>query len=412
MSLLYEIINPDQVSRADLAVFIPSYEEAANISLPVAKVSLGLKKFFPDLASVIVNCDNNSGDGTREAFFAAESGTPRVYVSTPPGVRGKGANLQNIFQLAADFSARAVVMVDANLLSIKTTWIKSLAGPILSGQAEYTSPLYVRQKLDAPVGRGLVYPMMRMLFGRRVLQPICVDHAFSGRLNEIFRQREWALDDRGYKSDLGLLSTAIINQASICQSFMAHPRISTVASLDYDLPRSFSYVVRALFDLMIETWGFWRGVKRSRPTCMAGLDEPVPSPPPEAEGSRDYLLNGFIELGREFKPVWGQYFPPDLAAELAAGLTLAEGGGRPEMSIDLWRRVIFAAALAYKNAEPDGRLALSRALAPLFLARELVANLAFEGLTVGQTNSRVEEDALNFEMARAELTTAWAAGAA
>ncbi len=408
--MVHEVINPEEVTRADIAVFIPSYQEADNIALPTKKAAAGLKKFYPDLSSVIVNCDNGSGDGTRTAFFEAECEVPRVYVSTPPGIRGKGANLRNIFQLAADFSARVVVVVDANLISIKTTWIKSLVEPVLAGSAEYVAPLYVRHRHDAPISQALAYPLTRSLFGRRVLQPICVDHAFSGRLNEIFRQRAWEIDDRGYKSDLGLLSTAIIHQAPICQSFMAHPRVTTLGSLDYDLSKAFSYVAGALFTLMLETWDFWSQVKRSRPTILAGVNEAPMNPAPLVEVDRDYLLASFIDCGREFRGVWVDIFSPPVLAAVERELTTAVSGGLPTMPIDLWCRVICEAALAFKTAGPNFRLDLAGALGPLFCVKNLTSSLASETMTERQYNAALESEALSFEMAKATLVEAWTAG--
>lgn len=407
MELIHEVVNPLGLETADLAVFIPSYKEVDNIALPTKKMALGLQKLYPDLTSVIINCDNNSGDGTKEAFFEAESEVPRIYVSTPPGLRGKGANMANMFHMASKLSAKAVVMVDANLLSIKTTWIKSLADPILNGSAEYVSPLYVRHRYDGPITRGLVYPMLRMLFGRRVIQPICVDHAFSGRLNEIYRNSDWTIDDRGYKSDMRLLSTAIMNRAPICQSFMAHPRISTIGSLDRDLPNAFGYVGRALFDLMTEASDFWRQVKRSRPTILNGIDDPPVHPAPIVEVDRDHMINGFIELGRKFQGVWEGFFPADIAEALKRELAVALGGGTPNMPVELWRAAIFAAALAYGRSGPEARGDLVDSLCPLFLIKGLTVHVCSEGLDERQYNSLMECEAINFEDGKADLTAAW-----
>jgi hypothetical protein len=409
MNLIHEVVNPQGLKTADLAVFIPSYDEADNIALPTKKMAAGLHKFYPNLTSVIINCDNNSCDGTRAAFFEAESEVPRIYVSTPPGLRGKGANVANMFHLAAELRARAVVMVDANLLSIKTTWIKSLADPILNGRAEYVSPLYVRHRYDSPISRGLAYPLLRTLFGRRVLQPICVEHAFSGRLNEIYRNRDWSIDDRGYKSDMRMLAAAVMNQAPVCQSFMAHPRISTIGSLDNDLPKAFGHVTRAIFDLMTETYDFWSQVKRSRPTILNGVDEPPVYPPPIVTVDRECLVGGFVDLGREFQEVWTEFFPAGIAEALKRELAVALNGGRPAMPVELWRGALYSAALAYKGSGPEIRRALVDSLCPPFLIKGLSVYDCSDGLDERQYNSLLEGEAISFEEGKADLVRAWAA---
>lgn len=404
---MHEMINPDQLSKVDIAVLIPSYNEAKNIGLVVKKASAGLKKYYPDLSSVVVNCDNNSADNTKEAFFNAECEVPRIYASTSPGYRGKGGNLRNAFQIAADLSAKVVIIFDANLISIKTTWIPSLVDPILSGTAEYVTPLYVRHRYDAPLTRGLAYPIMRALFGRRVFQPICIDHAFSGRVNQIYLNTQWDDDDRGYKSDLKMLSTAIINQIPICQSFMAHPRISTVGKLDRELDKAFGHTVKAIFDLMVETSDFWLEVKRSRPTILAGADESPKNPAPQVEVNRAYLLNSFIELSLKAQKVWPRFLSPELNLELMSLINQAQNGGTPPLNVDLWCQVLFESALAYKNSDDDSRLELSSSLTPLFFLKGLTVNILSEGMSQSQYSSYLENEALCFEASKKDLGSVW-----
>ena len=82
--------NPDNIKKAELVVSIPSYKEADSISYPTTQASEGLVKYFPDKSSVIINCDNNSPDKTKEAFLNTPTQVPKIYISTPPGVQGRG----------------------------------------------------------------------------------------------------------------------------------------------------------------------------------------------------------------------------------------------------------------------------------------------------------------------------------
>ncbi|MEA3486938.1 MAG: hypothetical protein U9R20_04695, partial [Thermodesulfobacteriota bacterium] len=58
--------------RFDVVVGIPSYNESQTIDYVTRMVGEGLARYFPDAASIIVNCDNNSPDGTKEAFLSAD----------------------------------------------------------------------------------------------------------------------------------------------------------------------------------------------------------------------------------------------------------------------------------------------------------------------------------------------------
>lgn len=408
--MIHELVNPQGVTRADIAVFIPSYEEAETIGLPVRKVSMGLKKFYPHLNSVIVNCDNNSRDKTKEAFFAAECDVPRIYASTAPGVRGKGANLVNAFNLAARLSAQAVALVDANITSIKSTWIQSLLAPILEGGCQYVIPIYVRHRYDAPLTRGLVYPMTRCLYGRRVFQPISIEHAFSGQVNEVFRARQWETDDRGYKADLEMLAAVAENRIPICQTIMGHPRVTTLGKLDHDLSKAFTYTTRALFDLMIRTLGLWPGVKRSRPTILYGADTPQQVSPPMVVVDRDYLQQSFIDLGRKYRPVWREIFSPELEADLGRALEAAEQGEVKGLDVHIWRRAIWEASAVYQQLPADRREEAAASLCPMFFGKGLNVQLWSENMSGPQYRANLDDEAMAFEAAKGELSALWKVG--
>ena len=81
----------------DIIVGIPSYNEADSISYVVRQADEGLTKYFPHKSCKIVNVDNNSPDNTRDVFLKTETITEKVYLSTPPGVQGKGNNFFNLF---------------------------------------------------------------------------------------------------------------------------------------------------------------------------------------------------------------------------------------------------------------------------------------------------------------------------
>ena len=87
-----KIDNPQKIEEAEIVVGIPSYNESKTIGFVVEQISSGLEKYFPNKKCVIINLDNNSKDGTRDAFFQVESNIPRIYVSTPNGLKGKGYN--------------------------------------------------------------------------------------------------------------------------------------------------------------------------------------------------------------------------------------------------------------------------------------------------------------------------------
>jgi glycosyltransferase involved in cell wall biosynthesis len=137
--------NPSNVDQAEIIVGIPSYNEADSISFPTDVASRGLLQYFPNKNSVIINVDNNSPDATKHAFLNTPTKIPKIYISTPEGVKGKGNNFKNLFEAAVELNAKAVVVVDADLKSITPQWIQYLAEPIFAG-FNYVAPIYVRHK--------------------------------------------------------------------------------------------------------------------------------------------------------------------------------------------------------------------------------------------------------------------------
>ena len=118
-------VNPSGIDKAELVVCIPSYNEAETIAYAALQASEGLIRYFPDRRPVLINCDNNSPDHTKEAFLDTPTKVPKIYISTSPGIRGKGNNLRNLFRKAVDLQAKAIVVVDADVQTLTPEWIST-----------------------------------------------------------------------------------------------------------------------------------------------------------------------------------------------------------------------------------------------------------------------------------------------
>ena len=147
-------VNKSKIKEADICVGIASLNEADNIAFVADQAGKGLKKYFPDMKPVIINCDNNSPDGTEDAFLNAKSDVPLVYITTPTGIKGKGYNFENMFRKSSELGAKINIVVDADLKSITPEWIKYFGESIKEGN-DYTSPLYSRHKYDGTIRTDL-----------------------------------------------------------------------------------------------------------------------------------------------------------------------------------------------------------------------------------------------------------------
>ncbi|MCK4891962.1 MAG: glycosyltransferase, partial [Candidatus Pacebacteria bacterium] len=204
-----KIINPNQIKQADLIVGIPSYNEADNIANVVKQIDRGLVKNFNKYKAVIINVDNNSPDGTREVFLNVKTKTPKIYISTPLGVVGKGNNFCNLFNQILKLDATAVAVIDADIKNITGDWVKWLLKPILSGY-DYSTPLYSRSEYDGSITNNICYPLIYGLLGYDIRQPIGGDFSFSPRLAKYWLKRKWHKTTKQYGIDIFMTMNAIL----------------------------------------------------------------------------------------------------------------------------------------------------------------------------------------------------------
>ncbi|TSA54068.1 MAG: glycosyltransferase, partial [Planctomycetaceae bacterium] len=205
--------------KYDVVVGIPSYNEARTIGHVVKVAGRGLSKYFPDARSIIVNCDNNSPDDTRGAFLSAETTVPKKYISTAEGVKGKGNNFWNLFNFCIEVDASIIIVVDADLRSIKPEWIKHLGYSIRDG-FDLVTPVYSRHQFDGTITNHLCYPLVFSLTGFDVRQPIGGDFAFSRRLCSHWLKQRWNDMMRQYGIDIFMTLNALFGDFKVCQEVL------------------------------------------------------------------------------------------------------------------------------------------------------------------------------------------------
>ena len=112
-----------------------------------------IENLHNNIFPIIINLDNSSPDGTKNVFLNTPTKVPKIYISTPEGVKGKGNNFKNLFEAAVELQAKAIVVVDADLKSITPQWIQYLGEPLFAG-FNYVSPIYIRHKYDGSITNG------------------------------------------------------------------------------------------------------------------------------------------------------------------------------------------------------------------------------------------------------------------
>ncbi|MFH1624920.1 MAG: glycosyltransferase [Pseudomonadota bacterium] len=341
--------NPDRVNSAEMIVGIPSYNEADSIAYPTDVASRGLMEYFPGKKSVIINADNSSPDGTKDAFMNTPTKIPKIYISTPKGVKGKGNNIKNLFEAAVELQAHAVVVVDADLKSITPQWIQYLGEPLFRG-FNYVSPIYVRHKYDGSITNHIAYPFLRTLFGLRVRQPIGGDFGFCGRMARAFlSEKLWNERVANFGIDIWMTTIAIARRFKVCQTFLGSPKSHRAKDPAKDLGPMFTQVVMTFFDLMLDFEYLWKDTAESLPSSIFGFGLGVDEKPPVVTVNKDALCNSFISGFDRYGKLWKKIIPqPELIEVTKTKKIHQEQFYYPS---DLWARILFNFAIAYRNNE-------------------------------------------------------------
>ncbi len=361
--------NPHKITSAEIIVGIPSYNEADNIAYPTDVASRGLIEYFSDKKSVIINVDNHSPDGTGEIFMATPTKVPKIYISTPPHVKGKGNNFRNLFRAAVELNAKAIIVVDADLKSITPQWIRYLGEPLM-GRFDYVTPIYVRHKYDGTITNHIAYPLLRTLFGLRVRQPIGGDFGFSGKLARAFcAEKLWNDKIAHFGIDIWMTTIAIARHFNVCQAFLGTPKVHKAKDPAADLSKMFVQVVSTLFDLMIEFEYLWKYTSESRPSSIYGFGLGVDEKPPAIDVNTDTLFKSFKEGYKKYRELYEKILPLPENLELKKYLTIEKKEHFYYQS-NYWARILFSFAIAYRNNKID-RQELLEALIPFYHSRVL-----------------------------------------
>ncbi|MBN2198184.1 glycosyltransferase [Candidatus Wolfebacteria bacterium] len=277
------MIDYKKIKKADIVIGIPSYNEENTIAFVVKQIDKGLIKYFPSKKAIIVNVDNNSSDKTAENFLKTKTNFPKFYVSSDKGLKGKGYNFKNLFEIINKVSSPINLVFDADLKSITPEWIKKMAMPIIKGY-DFVSPVYSRDKSEALLTKHLCYPLIYGLLGFNIYQPIAGDFSFSLNFVKKVITQKWTKNVLRYGIDIFLTTSAIFGNFKICQVGLGkkHHRITSVKSLD----TMFEEVIDVLFFQLLKHKTFWKNAKIITPEIF---NKKTIKPPQEFNGKNEFF---------------------------------------------------------------------------------------------------------------------------
>ena len=358
---------PTAPASAEIVVGVPSCNHAATVAQVLRTAQAGLGEFLSGLSCLLVTADVRSSDGTSAQVRELRTEIPLLRElgpadsaagTTSPGVETR--ELRMILELAHQVDARACLVLDASMTSMSADWVAQLVRPILDDQFDLVVPCFARHKLDGAISNGIVYPLTRALYGKRVRQPLGSVFALSGRLVERFlARRVWDIEVSALSTDARTVSEAICAELAVCQALLGPAEHAGSGSLQ-DLSSVLAAVLGSVFDEMIHNVSFWQKVRSSEPVRWFGTPMEIADNPPPVDAHK--MWESFSLGCRTLQDVWSVVLPP---ATLLALKYLAkdEAAAMPD---DLWARIVYDFALGYR-LHVMNRGHLLRALTPLYL---------------------------------------------
>ncbi|MEQ9618478.1 MAG: glycosyltransferase [Deltaproteobacteria bacterium] len=403
--MIAEIENPSRITSAEIVVGIPSYNEADSIYFPVEQASKGLMIHYPHKSSVIVNVDNCSPDGTKDAFFSTPTKVPKIYASTKEGEKGKGRNVHNLLEISAGLGAKAVILLDADLRSLTPRWIRYFLEPLEDGY-DFVVPIYMRHKYDGTITNNIAYPLLRTLFGLRIRQPIAGDFAISGRLaNAFMLEPTWDEYVCNFGIDIWMTIVAISRNFKVCQAFLGSSKTHRPKDPASDLGPMFSQVVGSIFNT-IKTFEYvWKNIEESRPSVIYGFGLGQSGVKEEVKVSTNLLHKSFINGFEDYGDIWQQVLMPSNIQVLDR--LSHSSPDQLHYEADEWVKVLFDFALASIFNKDIDKNKLLEALIPLYYSCTLSFVNKVSSMDDAETELYLEDRARRFEESKYYLIERW-----
>jgi hypothetical protein len=394
----------------EIAVGLPTYDNAATVPTVVAAVRAGLRAHFPDAAALVVNTDAGSLDRTPEVL--AESGVPVVLArhETPSGERaavpfhgvpGRDAAFRLTFDVARRVGARVLVVLEADVTSIGEAWIERLVRPAWEEKADLVMPAYARHRYEGTITSLILAPMVRALFGRRVRHPLGGAFALSRRLLEHVLGHLGPPTSGRDVTDLWLLGTAITGGFCVAEAWLGPRRIES-RTRTTELPSVMAQALGGVFTLMERDDAFWIGVVGSEPVPALGEPAPLATAPTAVDVER--LVGAFRRGVRDLVQIWELILAPETLGDvLSLDVRDATAYRFPD---PLWARVVYDFALGHHYGVVH-REHLLRSLVPLYLGRTAALVNATRAVSGAGSEAALELVGAAFESQKPYLVERW-----
>ena len=311
------------------------------------------------------------------------------------------ATQRAVLALSSSLNAKACVVLGADLAAMDAHSIQLLVYAILERQCGLAMPLYPTGRFDGLINSGILAPLQRALYGKRVAFPLSYEFSASGAMAARLVRGE-----TGNNHALqGLLWPATVAVTQSPQSPIGQVHIDVrrqLAAGGLDLSAVLSQIVGSLFQDMETFASHWQRVRGSQSLPVWGTPPDVETSPREIDTSP--MFDSFLLGSKNLDEVWRLLLPPNTMLELRRLVRMPPE--RFRFPDDLWASIVYDFALAYR-LRTISRSHLLGALTPLYLGWVASCVQEISSLSSEAVEQRHEQFARAWEEKKPYLLSRW-----
>lgn len=346
-----------------------------------------------------------AGDGHTQTITSSEE---RVRFATypMPSVGGSlaiwadvSAAQRSVLALAAAWQARACVVIHGDLAALDAETIRLFTEPVLQGQCDLVMPVYPHGKYDGLINKGILAPLSRALYGRRVRFPLaaefCAGASVLTKLAEDGGARARNEQQLLWPANAVTMGGGRLGEAEV--------NVRRAAQTDnVELSAVLSEFAGSLFQEAEMCAAQWQRVRGSQ--SVPDYGHAIPPQGEEHAVDPRPMVDSFVFGSRNLEEVWRLVLPPAAILELKRLARLNAEQFR--MQDALWARIIYDFALAHRMRRMSRSHVLG-ALTPLYLGWVASYTQEVSRETPQGADQRIEKLARAYEEQKPYFVSRW-----
>src|SRR5579862_1004593 len=266
---------------------------------------------------------------------------PWSVLNTDPAtpVQSISAACRSLFAATEKLGARACCLVASEMENPTSEWVCQLLNPLLESEMDLVIPYYTPHKWQGLLNAGILYPLIRSLYGKRIRNPLGPDVGVSRRL----AQKLAGATRNGNTGSEPMHPLATLTPMSACDNLqICQVRVGSRVYPPTDWINMSSLVAQVLGPIFLEMERgapCWQRTRGSVSVPVHGEARPFPEDAEAADINIGRMLETF-QLGvRDLQEIWGLVLPPATLFELRKLSRLA--ADKFTMPDELWARIVY-----------------------------------------------------------------------